>query len=164
MRKLLTVFAILIAIVLAISSMGSRPGMASRKLAARTQAPKTEDETMFLPTSDTGKLAGFDVANMDKTVSACSNFFQYANGGWIERNPVPPAFSRWGRFEVLDEGNLAVLRGILDSMVKKKGLRRGTNEQKIADFYGSCMDEAGAEAEGAKPLQDELERIAKLQD
>jgi predicted metalloendopeptidase len=154
MRKLLTIFAVSIAIVLAISSMGYRPGLAA----------KTEEETMSLPASDTSKLLGFDVANLDKSVSACSSFFQYANGGWTARNPVPPAFSRWGRFEMLDEGNLEVLRGILDSMVKRKALRRGTNEQKIADFYGSCMDEAGIEAEGAKPLQAEFDRIATIND
>ena len=118
---------------------------------------------MSLPTPDTSKLPGFDIANMDPSVSACSSFFQYANGGWIARNPVPPAFSRWGRFEVLDEGNLEVLHGILDSMVKKKGPRQA-NEKKIADFYGSCMDEAGIEAEGAKPLQGELDRIAGIND
>ena len=154
MRKLITIFALLIAIVLATSSIGSRSG----------RAAKTEGETMSIPTPDTSKLAGFDIANMDKSVSACSSFFQYANGGWIARNPVPPAFSRWGRFEVLDEGNLEVLHGILDSMVKKKGRQRGTNEQKIADFYGSCTDEAGIEAEGAKPLQAELDRIATIKD
>ncbi len=154
MRKLLTIFAVLIAIVLATSSIGSRSG----------QASKREGETTSLPTPDTSKLPGFDVANMDKGVSACSSFFQYANGGWIARNPVPPAFSRWGRFEVLDEGNLEVLHGILDSIPKKKGPRRGTNEQKIAEFYGSCMDEAGIEAEGAKPLQDELDRIETIKD
>jgi putative endopeptidase len=154
MRKLLTIVAVLIAIVLAISSIGNPPGLAA----------KTGDETMPLSASDTTKLAGFDVANMDKSVSACSSFFQYANGGWTARNPVPPAFSRWGRFEMLDEGNLEVLHGILDSMVKKKALRRGTNEQKIADFYGSCMDEAGIEAEGAKPLQAEFDRIGSIND
>ncbi len=159
MRKLLTILAVLMAFIFAICSTDSRPG-----LAAKTEALKTEGETMFRAVSDAGKLVGFDVANMDKTTSACSNFFQYANGGWIARNPVPPAFSRWGRFEMLDEGNLEVLHGILDAMLKQKGLRRGTNEQKIADFYGSCMDESAAEAEGAKPLQDELGRIAAIQD
>src|SRR6266550_5279265 len=154
MRKFLTIFALLIAIVLATSSIGSRSG----------QAAKTEGEPMSLPSPDTSKLPGFDIANMDKSVSACSSFFQYANGGWIARNPVPPAFSRWGRFEVLDEGNREVLHGILDAMVKRKGPRPGPNEKKIADFYGSCMDEAGIEAEGAKPLQGELDRIAAIND
>ena len=154
MRKLLTIFAVLTASVLATSSIGSRSG----------QAAKTGGETMSLPTPDSSKLPGFDIANMDPSVSACASFFQYANGGWIARNPVPPAFSRWGRFEVLDEGNLEVLHGILDSLVRKKGPRQGANEKKIADFYGSCMDEAEIEAEGTKPLQAELDRIANIND
>src|SRR2546429_5639955 len=133
MRKLITNFALLIAVVLATSSIGSRSG----------QAAKTEGERMSLPTTDTSKLAGFDIANMDKSVSACSNFFQYANGGWIARNPVPPAFSRWGRFEVLDEGNLEVLHGILDSMVKGKGLRRGGKEKRNTDVLGGEVVRGG---------------------
>src|SRR2546429_9986281 len=124
MRKLITNFALLIAVVLATSSIGSRSG----------QAAKTEGERMSLPTTDTSKLAGFDIANMDKSVSACSNFFQYANGGWIARNPVPPTFLRWGRFEVLDERNLEVLHGILGSIVKRKRLGRGGEGKKKAKY------------------------------
>ncbi len=107
---------------------------------------------------------GFDSSGIDKSVSPCANFFQYANGSWIARNPIPPAYSRWGRFEMLDEGNLEVLHGILDSLVKKSNLKAGSNEQKIADFYQSCMDEPRIEAEGAKPLEPELQRIDQIKD
>jgi predicted metalloendopeptidase len=113
---------------------------------------------------DSSKGIGFDISNMDTTVSACTNFFQYANGGWTARNPVPPAFSRWGRFEILEEDNLKVLHGILDSLLTKKKLRSASNEQKIADYYRSCMDEPGIEAQGAKPLEPELQKIAAITD
>jgi len=65
---------------------------------------------------------------------------------------------------MLDEGNLEVLRGILDALVKKPNLKAGSNEQKIADFYQSCMDEPRIEAEGAKPLEAELQRIDQIRD
>jgi putative endopeptidase len=120
------------------------------------------DHSAFLPQTEK-IVAGFDFSGMDKSVSACADFFQYANGEWIKRNPIPPAYSSWGRFQILDEGNLTVLRGILDSLAKQK-LKPGSNEQKVSDYYQSCMDEARIEAEGAKPLESELQRIDQIKD
>src|SRR6185503_13869896 len=85
-------------------------------------------------------VAGFDFSSIDRGVSACQDFNRFANGGWMDRNPVPAAYSRWGRFELLDEQNTNVLHGILDGLVAKKKFAN-SNEKKIADFYGSCMDE-----------------------
>src|SRR5207249_153248 len=108
-------------------------------------------------------VSGFDFSGIDKSVSACADFFQYANGAWVARNPIPPAYSSWGRFQILDEGNLTVLRGILDSLANKK-LKPGSNEQKSSDYYQSCMDEARIEAEGGKPLDSEMQRIDQIKD
>src|SRR5258708_5597214 len=51
-------------------------------------------------------VAGFDFANLDRSASACQDFNRFANGGWVDKNPIPAAYSRWGRFEMLDEQNL----------------------------------------------------------
>src|SRR5436190_11159415 len=91
--------------------------------------------------------SGFDFSNLDRGAQACQDFNRFANGGWIDRNPVPAAYSRWGRFETLEEQNLNVLHDILDGLMKKKVPAKG-NEQRIADFYGSCMDEQKIEAAG----------------
>jgi predicted metalloendopeptidase len=108
-------------------------------------------------------VAGFDFSSLDRSASACQDFNRFANGGWMDKNTIPAAYSRWGRFEMLDEQNLNVLHGILDGLVAKKKFAN-TNEQKIADFYGSCMDEKRIETEGIKPLEPELERIAQITD
>src|SRR2546430_5464856 len=89
-------------------------------------------------------IAGFDFANLDRSVSACQDFNQFANGGWIAKNPIPGAFSVWGRFTQLDEQNILVLNQILEDLLKKKNLMG--NEQKVADYYSSCMDEQKIEA------------------
>jgi putative endopeptidase len=107
-------------------------------------------------------IAGFDFGNLDRSASACQDFNQFANGGWIAKNPIPGAYSVWGRFTQLDEQNINVLHEILDDLLKKKNL--AGNELKIADFYGSCMDEQKIEAEGAKPLDSELQRIDQISD
>ena len=107
--------------------------------------------------------AGFDFSTIDRSVSACQDFNQFANGGWMSKNPIPAAYSRWGRLEILEEQNLNVLHQILDDLLARKKYAN-LSEQKIADFYGSCMDEQKIETEGLKPLEPELDRIAKISD
>src|SRR3954462_11207414 len=114
--------------------------------------------------SAAGSLPGFDLANLDRAANACADFNQFANGGWTVRNEIPAAYGRWGRFEQLAEQNNEVLHNIMESLAKRKDLKPASNERKVADFYQSCMDETAIEAEGAKPLQDEMGRIAAVKD
>jgi len=109
-------------------------------------------------------LPGFDVASIDRSASACQDFNQFANGSWIASNPIPAAYSRWGRFEMLAEQNNEQLHAILEGLAKQKNLKPGSNEQKLADFYSSCMDEPAIEAQGAKPLEPEMARIMAIKD
>jgi predicted metalloendopeptidase len=110
------------------------------------------------------KLPGFDLASIDRGAAACQDFNQFANGGWKAANQIPAAYSRWGRFEQLGEQNNEQLHLILEGLAKRKNLKPGSNEQKLADFYSSCMDEAGVEAQGTKPLESELARIDAIKD
>lgn len=107
---------------------------------------------------------GFDVSNLDKSVSACANFFQFANGGWVTKNPIPAAYASWGRFNELADKNQEQLRGILEAAAKNTKAAMGTNEQKIGDYFASCMDEAGIEAAGLTPLAADLKRIDDISD
>ena len=66
-------------------------------------------------------------------------------------DPVPPDRSRWGRLSELSERNQYVLRDILEKVAKAEW--RGVIDQKIGDYYASCMDEAAIEAKGLAPLQ-----------
>jgi putative endopeptidase len=106
---------------------------------------------------------GFDPANMcTTTCNACEDFYQYANGGWIAKNEIPPAFSSWGITNPLREKNIAVLHEILEDAAKNTAAVKGSNEQKIGDFYSTCMDESKIEAAGATPLAHELAAINKI--
>src|SRR5256714_2881917 len=107
-------------------------------------------------------VAGFDFSNIDRSANACQDFNQFVNGGWMAYNPVPPAYSTWSRFTQLDEQNTSALHDILDDLLKKKAT--SGNEQKIADFYRSCMDEQTIEAAGIQPLQPEIDRINQISD
>lgn len=106
---------------------------------------------------------GFDPANMcTTTCKACEDFYQYANGGWIAKNEIPPAFSSWGITSPLREKNIATLHQILEDAAKNTAAPKGSNEQKIGAFYASCMDEASIETAGASPLAREIAAINKM--
>ncbi len=107
---------------------------------------------------------GYDLASLDTNTPACTDFYQYANGGWLKANPIPAAYSSWGVANVLDEKNRDVLHDILEASAKNKNAPKGSSEQKVGDYYATCMDEAKIEAEGVKPLAPEFDRIAKIKD
>jgi len=103
---------------------------------------------------------GFDPANMcTTTCQACDDFYQYANGGWIAKNEIPPAFSSWGITSPLREKNVETLHQILEAAAKNTAAPKGSNEQKIGAFYASCLDEPKIEAAGAAPLAPEIAAI-----
>ena len=98
---------------------------------------------------------------MDRTVDPCTDFYRYACGTWMAKNPIPADQSRWGRFDELAERNRAILRGILEKAAVESP-QRSAVDQKIGDFYASCMDEQGINRKGLEPLKPELDRIAAL--
>ncbi len=104
-----------------------------------------------------------DPANLDPQADPCQDFYQYACGGWIRQNPVPADRASRSSFSLLQERNRDVLHDILEkAAVPAPG--RSAIEQKIGDHYASCMDEKTIEARGLAPIQEDLRRIAGLQD
>src|SRR6266403_6028579 len=104
---------------------------------------------------------GFVTANLDKTCKPCDDFYQFAMGGWMKSNPIPPEYSSWGSFTQLADKNQQNLRQILEAAAGAK-VAPGSNEQKIGDFYASCMDTAAIDAAGTKPIEPDLARIAAV--
>ena len=107
---------------------------------------------------------GFDAANLDRTCKPCDDFFQFAVGGWLKANPIPPEYPVWGSFVTLQEKNQQALRGILEGAAANHSAAAGSNEQKIGDFYASCMDTKAIDAQGIKPLAQELGSIDSIRD
>ncbi|HST52004.1 MAG TPA: M13 family metallopeptidase [Pyrinomonadaceae bacterium] len=107
---------------------------------------------------------GFDKSRMDEAVSACNDFYEYANGGWLKTMEIPAAFSSWGSFNILAENNRKTLHDILEESAKNTSAKSGTVEQKIGDFYATCSNESKREAEGAKPLAPYFARVDKVRD
>src|SRR5262245_62201479 len=78
------------------------------------------------------QVPSFDPAALDKTADPCVNFYQYACGGWLKNNPIPPDQASWGRFNELAERNRAFLRDILENAASASN--RTPNQQKIGDY------------------------------
>ncbi|WP_257386214.1 M13 family metallopeptidase [Tahibacter caeni] len=104
---------------------------------------------------------GLDKRNFDTRAAACSDFFQYANGGWLASNPIPPEYGIWSLDNEIQDRNEAVLREVLEAAAAKPGAD-GSVTQKIGDFYASALDEAAVEKAGITPLKTDLARIAAL--
>ncbi|OGX85792.1 peptidase M13 [Hymenobacter lapidarius] len=113
----------------------------------------------------TQKGVGITIANIDQSVKPCEDFFHYASGNWLKNNPIPAAESRWGSFNELADNNNATLRAILNDAAKNAAKApKGSNAQKVGDFYASAMDSVAIEAAGLKYLQPHLNRIAAIKD
>ena len=105
---------------------------------------------------------GFDLKALDPKADPCNDFYQYACGNWLVNNPIPADQASWGRFSELHERNQKILRDILETSSGKT--TRSAVEQKIGDYFSTCMDEKDIEAKGTAPLKPYLGAIQALQD
>jgi len=110
---------------------------------------------------DAANQAGIDLANLDTTVSPHVDFYKYACGGWMKNNPLTGEYSRFGSFDKLAENNQKQLKGLITDIAAKPSVQ-GSVEQKIGDLYNQAMDSTKLNADGYKPLQADLKKIASV--
>jgi putative endopeptidase len=103
-----------------------------------------------------------DQSGMDSTVRPQDDFFHYVNGGWIKKTDIPASEATWGAGAILYQNTTQNLKNLIDSCAKLNAAK-GTNEQKVGDFYASAMDSASIEKNGSSPLQADMQRIASIQ-
>jgi putative endopeptidase len=102
---------------------------------------------------------GIQTADLNRSVNACTDFYEYANGSWRAQNPIPASMDRWSRRWQAGENNKEKLKTILDETSKKTQWPSGSVEQLIGDHYASCMNEMSINQLGIKPLNPVLSRI-----
>jgi predicted metalloendopeptidase len=102
---------------------------------------------------------------LDTRCKPCDDFNRYVNQKWIDANPIPGAYGRWGSFTKLAQDNHERMKTIVDEVVAKQQagqLAKNSNDEKLALLYSSCMDTATIEKRGLDPLKPELARIAAI--
>lgn len=115
-------------------------------------------------------LRVIDLANFDKSTSPKDNFYRYVNGSWLDKNEIPPEYSRWGAFEELIERNYENIRSILEdcrAAVQKNEISKDDAEdvmhtKLVGIMYATGMDEDAVEKHGMKPMKDVYEAIDKV--
>jgi len=105
--------------------------------------------------------ASVDLTTFDLSVKPQDDFFRYANGTWLKNTPIPPEYSRWGSFDILQVRNVEELKTIC-AAAAAKGSAGSPLDRMVGDFYASGMDEAAVNAAGVTPIQPELDLIAAV--
>jgi putative endopeptidase len=103
----------------------------------------------------------FDVHSVDTSVDPCVDFYQYSCKKWLDSNPIPADQAAWGHGGKLALWNQFVLKDVLEK-ASSNDPNRSPVEQKIGDYYASCMDESGIDAKGIAAIKPELDRIDAL--
>ena len=109
------------------------------------------------------KSLAIDPSNMDTTVACGDDFYEYACGGWIKKNPLKPEYARYGSFDVLAENNQKQMRELIDELEKAEN-EPGSVAQKVGDLYKMGLDSVRLNKEGVSPISEALKNIASLDD
>jgi predicted metalloendopeptidase len=152
MKKQYLLSALTLALIASVSH--AEGAATAAKGAAAAKATTAKGQTLS---------AGIATQYIESSVRPQDDFFEYLNGKWLKTVEIPSDKSSWGSFMELRENTLPQLRGIIEN-VASKNAAKGTDEQRIGDFYASFMDEARLEQLGATPLKGELDKIAALKD
>jgi endothelin-converting enzyme/putative endopeptidase len=134
-----------------------KPGVTENKKAMPVP-PTTTPQT---PLKEFPYTPGLDPSAMDKSADPCADLYQYACGGWMKNNPIPPDQARWSVYGKLANDNQRYLWGVLEEAAKPNANRTAT-QKLIGDYFAACMDEAAINKLGIKPLQADLEAINNL--
>lgn len=109
------------------------------------------------------KAPALDPTDMDLTVAPGADFFQYANGGWMAKNPLKPEYARFGSFDVLREKNVEDLNALFSEMTNMNP-EPGSIDQKIVDLYKQGLDSTRLNEEGAAPIKKYLDELYAVAD
>ena len=104
---------------------------------------------------------GLDLTNLDSSVSPKSDFYQYATGGWMKKNPLPAEYSRFGTFDQLGENNRKQINELILELSSNKQ-QKGSVADKIATVYKMVMDSTSQNKLGVAPIKDDLKRVMSL--
>lgn len=104
------------------------------------------------------------LTNRDTTVNPADDFFNYANNGWFKKNPILDTDSSNGIMRIVNDTINNQIRSICENSAKDTDAAKGSNKQKIGDFYAAGMDTIAIEKAGLSPLNAEIKKINEIKD
>ena len=104
------------------------------------------------------------VTNRDTLVNPADDFFKYANGGWFKNNPIPSTEQSNGIFRTIADTINNQIKQICEKSAQDESAEKGSNKQKIGDFYASGMDTIAINKAGISPLKSEFAKIDAIKD
>jgi putative endopeptidase len=108
-------------------------------------------------------LHGIDVSDIDRKVSPCQDFYEFANGTWRANNPIPPSMVMWSKRWAAGESTKEVLHGILEeAAAHSASAAPKSTDRLIGDYYGACMDQKQIDAQGVKAISRELDLVQSI--
>ncbi|WP_026292225.1 M13 family metallopeptidase [Porphyromonas gulae] len=108
-------------------------------------------------------VPAIDLSAMDTSIRPQDDFYRYCNGNWMKNNPLKPAYSRYGSFDILRDSTLERVHLIVDNLAAGQ-YEVGTNEYRIATLYRQAMDSVKRNKDGAAPLKEDLQKIEAIAD
>lgn len=109
------------------------------------------------------KTSGIDLKNFDNSVRLQDDLYIGVNGQWLKDTVIPADKSNYGSFTKLYDDSQAALKTIIENAANANGVK-GSNDQKIGDFYNSFMDIKTINDKGITPLSDQLNDINNAKD
>ncbi len=109
-------------------------------------------------------LHGIDLTDLDRKADPCNDFYEFANGTWRAKNPIPASMTRWSKRWQAGENAKEKLRDVLETAAADKNAAKGSTQQIIGAYYGACMDETRVNARGMEPLKPWLAKVDAAND
>lgn len=109
------------------------------------------------PTMSFGEW-GVDPDLIDNSIHPGDDFFAHVNSKWLAANPLPPQYSRFGAFNLLNEKSTSDVKTLVDELVAAQPAA-GTSERRIVDAYNAFYDTDAIDAAGLTPAYPYLTEI-----
>jgi putative endopeptidase len=129
---------------------------AAHDASLRPVHPPREDGRAAAAAQSNPKASSVQIDALDRRIDPCADFYQFACGGWIAKNPVPADRRSFGRFTEVEERNFTILRRILETPGAEG------DRKKAADYYAACMDEPRIESSGLTAIASDLATVDEL--